>query len=162
MLVIIVDQKPVAGRRTVQMGQSQVCKDKVETQSQPFPSHNAKAIGFYHILSTSFTIIAPLTLSLHIFGDRAKTKSVKNPHPIPSPTGKALVAPPIPQIIFTNWREMLHQSGPARPTQAVYEQAIQEYLSQTYEPGEEDIEKVRIRLQPGSSENRPDHAAIDP
>jgi integron integrase len=110
------------------MGQSRLCKDKVQRQSQRFPSHNAKAIGFYHILSTSFTVIPSLTLSLHIFGDRAKTKSVKNLHPIPSPTGKALFAPPIPQIIFTNWREMLHQSELARPTQAVYEQAIQEYL----------------------------------
>src|SRR6266436_6777968 len=39
---------------TVQMGQSQVCKDKVERQSQRFLYHNAKVIDFYRDLSNSF------------------------------------------------------------------------------------------------------------
>lgn len=66
-------------RRTVQMGQSQVRKDKVERQAQRFLPHNPKATGFYRILSTGFTVIGPMTLSLRIPGRRAKTKSVKKP-----------------------------------------------------------------------------------
>src|SRR6266478_9188052 len=103
------------------MGQSHACKDKVERQGQPFLSHNAKAIRFFLEFVNRFRgllrVLTSLTLSLRILSGGAKTRSMKSLHPVSSPAGKPLRTQPIPQIILTNWREMLHQSGLARRTQ---------------------------------------------
>ena len=54
------------------MGQRRLGKDKVERQGPLFLSHNAKAIGFYHKLSTWFPVFGPLTLPLRFPNARAK------------------------------------------------------------------------------------------
>jgi hypothetical protein len=68
----------------------------------------------------------PKTLFLHVFESHCKDKVVQSGSGVKTAvkTGAVLV----PSLLFTNWREVLHESSLQRQVQLAYEGGIEAYL----------------------------------